>query len=223
MFEREPHAAEAARLEQTAAALVAVQSASFDRANDATRTSYPPERRMSGEQLVAYLDARLYAVVATTRADGRPHAALSAFARVDMQLWLPTVSGSARSRNLARQPALSLVVSDGEGPDHAAVVIDGTADIVPVTGAPAEVDDAYAAKHGSSPEWASEWIVATPTRLFSFRDGDAIRLVPGDRELVLRHVGIDRHLADEVENRADVVAVGLRVDLLVDVEEAGCF
>jgi nitroimidazol reductase NimA-like FMN-containing flavoprotein (pyridoxamine 5'-phosphate oxidase superfamily) len=148
--------------------LAELQGASFARANEATRRSYPPERRMAGEALVRYLDARLYAVVATTRADGRPHAALSAYVLVGSTLWLPAVAGSARARNLTRQPALSLVVSDGEGPDHAAVILEATAELVATDDLPDGVGSAYAAKHGSAPGWASEWVAATPTKVLSY-------------------------------------------------------
>jgi hypothetical protein len=95
------------------AALGALQDESFARANAATRESYPPERRMTGDQLV--LRGRKYAVVASTRADGRSHAALTAYIPVEGRLWLPAVAGSARA-----------------------------------------------------PDWASEWLVVTPTRLLSY-------------------------------------------------------
>jgi nitroimidazol reductase NimA-like FMN-containing flavoprotein (pyridoxamine 5'-phosphate oxidase superfamily) len=150
------------------AAFAKLQEASFARANEATRTSYPPERRMSGDELVRYLDARLYAVVATTRADGRPHAALSAYVLVGSVLWLPAVAGSARARNLRRQPALSLVVTDGEGPDHAAVILEATAELVARDDLPDGVSSAYAAKHGGAPDWATEWVVATPAKILSY-------------------------------------------------------
>ena len=52
-----------------------LQDRTFARATAATAISYPPERRLSAPQLAAYLDRRTFAVVGTTRADGRPHAA----------------------------------------------------------------------------------------------------------------------------------------------------
>jgi general stress protein 26 len=151
-----------------ARALGELQQASFERANAATRSSYPPERRMSGEQLVRYLDAPRYAVVATTRKDGRPHAALSGYLRVGSKLWLPTVAGSARASNLARQPALSIVVSDGAGPDHAAVIIEATAELVRRDALPVEVLAAYAARGEPAPDWADVFVAATPTKLLSY-------------------------------------------------------
>jgi nitroimidazol reductase NimA-like FMN-containing flavoprotein (pyridoxamine 5'-phosphate oxidase superfamily) len=151
-----------------AAGLAALQDASFARANAATRTSYPPERRMTGAQLERYLAQRRYAVVASTRADGRPHAALTAYVCVGGQLWLPAVAGSARARNVAQTPAVSLVLSDGEGDDHAAVVLEGDVSLVPDAEAPGDVTSAYADRHGRAPDWANEWLVVTPTRLLSY-------------------------------------------------------
>src|SRR5260221_13620425 len=56
----------------------------FARATAATAISYPPERRLSAAQLASYLDRRTFAVVGSTRADGRPHAAMSIYIRHDL-------------------------------------------------------------------------------------------------------------------------------------------
>ena|ERR1700722_12303695 len=58
-----------------------LQTATFARATAATASSYPPERRLSAAQLASYLDRRAFAVVGSTRDDGRPHAALSSYVR----------------------------------------------------------------------------------------------------------------------------------------------
>ena len=57
--------------------LGALQAETFARATTATASSYPPERRLTAAQLASYLDRRAFAVVGSTRADGRPHAAMS--------------------------------------------------------------------------------------------------------------------------------------------------
>lgn len=151
-----------------ATALGALQDESFDRANAATRESYPPGRRMTAEQLARYLAERRYAVVASTRADGRPHAALTAYIWVGGQLWLPAVAGSVRARNVARTPSVSFVLSDGEGDEHAAVVLEGEVALVPDSEVPSDITSLYADRHGRAPDWASEWLVVSPTRVLSY-------------------------------------------------------
>src|SRR5262249_12825202 len=64
-----------------------LQDQTFARATSATATSYPPERRLSAAQLASYLDRRVYAVVGSARADGRPHAAMSAYVRRGTTFW----------------------------------------------------------------------------------------------------------------------------------------
>jgi len=58
-----------------AAWLGRLQDASFSRAG-AVGKAYPQERRMTGPQLAGYLARRTYALVSSTRPDGRPHAAV---------------------------------------------------------------------------------------------------------------------------------------------------
>ncbi|MGH3157720.1 MAG: hypothetical protein ACRDNF_14240, partial [Streptosporangiaceae bacterium] len=57
--------------------LASLQDQSFARASAATVSAFPPERRLTGQQLADYLDRRAFAVVGTGRPDGRPHAAMS--------------------------------------------------------------------------------------------------------------------------------------------------
>src|SRR5215470_16598239 len=49
-----------------------LQDRTFARATAATAISYPPERRLSASELASYLDRRKFAVVGSTRGDGRP-------------------------------------------------------------------------------------------------------------------------------------------------------
>src|SRR6204780_5817762 len=85
-----------------------LQDRTFLRATAATIGSYPPERRLNAAQLASYLDRRAFAVVGSTRANGRPHAAMSAYIRRDATFWLPTVAGSVRERNLRATPWLPM-------------------------------------------------------------------------------------------------------------------
>jgi hypothetical protein len=73
--------------------LGALQDRTFARATAATADSYPPQRRLDGGQLAEYLDRRAFAVLGSARADGRPHAAMSAYVRREATFWLPTVAG----------------------------------------------------------------------------------------------------------------------------------
>ena len=82
-----------------AAWLGRLQDASFSRAG-AVRKAYPPERRMTGPQLAGYRARRTYALVSSTRPDGRPHAAPTLFSIYAEAFWLSTLgsAGPARQR-----------------------------------------------------------------------------------------------------------------------------
>jgi hypothetical protein len=118
-------------------ALAALQAASFQNASAATREAWPPERRMGGEQLRRMLERRTYVVVASTRPTQRPHATPAAFIWFDGQLWSPVVAGTARARNVAATPWLSVVLSEGEADQHAAIVLEGPTRVVAAAEAPA--------------------------------------------------------------------------------------
>jgi nitroimidazol reductase NimA-like FMN-containing flavoprotein (pyridoxamine 5'-phosphate oxidase superfamily) len=139
-----------------------LQDRTFSRATAATVGSYPPERRLSAAQLTSYLDRRAFAVVGSTRADGRPHAAMSAYVRRGATFWLPTVVGSVRERNLRAAPWLTMVIAEGDHDEHVMVLVEGPAEVV----APMEVPaDVRAAVTG---EWVSAWIRLTAERLLSY-------------------------------------------------------
>lgn len=124
---------------------------------------------MNAAAVAEYLVQRRYLVVATVREDGRPHAALSAFAFASRRFWLPTMAGTARGRNVRAGRYVSLVVAEGEGSDHKAVLCEGPAELVadPDKG----VVDAWSERHGSLPEWADAWIRVEPSKLFSYDAG----------------------------------------------------
>ena len=144
-----------------------LQDRSFARATAATAVSYPPERRLSAAQLASYLDRRAFAVVSSTRPDGRPHTAMSIFIRRGTTFWLPTMAGSVRERNLRSTPWLTMVIAEGDHPVHIAVLIEGPAEVVAPPQVPADVQAAAAS------DWVSTWISLTAERLLSYADENA--------------------------------------------------
>src|SRR6185437_9886014 len=142
--------------------LSGIQDRTFARATAATASSYPPKRRLSAGQLASYLDRRAFAVVGSTRPDGRPHTAMSAYVRRGATFWLPTVAGSVRERNLRDTPWLTMVIAEGDHGEHIAVLLEGPAEVV----APPEVPaDVRAAVTG---DWISAWIRVSTERLLSY-------------------------------------------------------
>lgn len=132
---------------------------------------------MNGAAVAEYLVQRRYLVVATVRKDGRPHAALSAFAFAGRRFWLPTMAGTTRERNVRAGRYVSLVVAEGEGSDHKAVLSEGPAE--PVADLDERVADAWRERHGNLPEWADAWIRVEPSKLFSYDAGARERELVG--------------------------------------------
>ena len=150
--------------------LADLQDESFARGNAAVRSSLTDERRMTGVELAAFLDSHRYAVVATTRPSGKPHAAMTSYLRAGTIFWLPTMTGTARWRNVQAQPWLSLVVTEGEGDQHAAVTIDGPAETVPLEAAPTDLLERL-----PDASWVTCWLRLIPARLFSYAAPGATR------------------------------------------------
>jgi hypothetical protein len=142
--------------------LGSLQDQTFARATAATASSYPPERRLTAAQLAGYLDRCAFAVVGSTRPDGRPHAAMSSYIRRDLTFWLPTVAGSVRERNLRGTPWLTMVITEGDRGEHIVVIVEGSAEVI----AAAEVAaDVRAAMPGG---WVNAWIRLAAERLLSY-------------------------------------------------------
>jgi hypothetical protein len=151
-----------------AAWLGRLQDASFSRAG-AVRNAYPPERRMTGSQLAAYLARRTYAVASSARPDGRAHAAPTLFSVYAEAFWLPTLGTAARLSNVRAHPWLALSVVEGEHDTHAAVLTEGPAEVL--TTVPEDVWSITAVRNrGGSLDWATHWLRMTPQRLFSFAE-----------------------------------------------------
>ena len=152
-----------------AAWLGRVQDESFSRAGQALRTAYPPQRRMTRPQLAGYLERRTYALASTTRPDGRAHAAPTLFSLYANAFWLPTLSGAARLGNVRAYPWLALSILEGEHDTHAAVLIEGPAEVVATV--PDDVCSITEKRNrGGSLDWATAWLRMTPQRLFSFAE-----------------------------------------------------
>jgi Pyridoxamine 5'-phosphate oxidase len=144
-----------------------LQERTFAQATAATAVSYPPERRLSAAQLASYLDRRSFAVVSSTRRNGRPHTAMSVYIRRGVTFWLPTMAGSVRERNLRGMPWLTMVIAENDHPEHIAVIIEGPAEVVAPSQVPADVRDA------ATGDWVSTWIRLTAERLLSYADENA--------------------------------------------------
>jgi nitroimidazol reductase NimA-like FMN-containing flavoprotein (pyridoxamine 5'-phosphate oxidase superfamily) len=115
-----------------------------------------------------------YGVLATTRADGRPHAAPTSLVLQGQAVWFPTISGAVRLANLVVHPWASLVVMRGDGSDHTMVMLEGPAEVM--DGAAAEVASA-AARYGRELAWATAWIRMTPEKIFSYAASPATALI----------------------------------------------
>lgn len=133
----------------------------FAPATPATQRTYPPDRRLSADQLVGYLDGRTFAVIGTTRTDGRAHASMSMYFRRGATFWLPTVSATVRARNLRTQPWPTLVVPEAENDDHITVILEGPAETLGLDETPGDLRAAF------DRDWVRAWIRLRAERLLS--------------------------------------------------------
>ena len=146
-----------------------LQDASFSRAGSTLRKAYPPQRRMTGPQLASYLQRRTYALVSSTRPDGRAHAAPTLFCVYAEAFWLPTVSGAVRIGNVRAHPWLALSIVEGEHDTHAVVLTEGPAEVLATV--PEDVrNTAELRNRGGSVAWATTWLRMAPQRLLSFAE-----------------------------------------------------
>lgn len=155
---------------EDAAALAEIQKRCYARAGPGIRESYPPSRAMDAGRLAAFLDSRRYAVLATSRPDGRPQAAPVAFIVLNGAFWFASVRG-ARLRNLRARPYASVVLMEGEGASHRAVIAEGPVELHEVHDealmAP-EFRRRWIDRHGDAPTWAAALIELRSERLFSY-------------------------------------------------------
>lgn len=148
--------------------LARIQEASFARASPATAGAFPPERRMDAAALTAFLTGRRYGVLSTVRPDGRPHAAPTGYALVGARFVIATLAEAQRVQNIRHAPHCSLVVTEGEGHAHAAVIVEGTARLLAPLEAPLEMRAPFRDAAGSFPGWVGLLITVTPERILSY-------------------------------------------------------
>jgi hypothetical protein len=146
-------------------ALIRLQNESYVRADGGLRSSWPPNSAMDADGLKSFLSQRRYCVLATTTSRGHALARPVAFTVMASGFWFATVAGS-RVRSLERMPWGSIVIAEGEGEDHRAIVADGPAAMVREPSE--ELLILWEERHGSRAEWASAWFEIKPTRLLSY-------------------------------------------------------
>lgn len=154
---------------EDALALISIQTRSFSKADPRLLHSYPKERAMDEERIVSFLDGKRYAVLATSRPDGRAQAAPIAFTVWKGAFWIASVEG-ARVRNLRTRPYASIVIIEGEGKEHRAVIAEGPVQLYTASAIKANqkgLEDLWVKRHGD-PTWASVFIELRPERLFSY-------------------------------------------------------
>lgn len=124
---------------------------------------------MTGPQLAEYLTRRTYALVSSTRLDGRAHAAATLFTSYAEAFWLPTLGAAVRLGNVRANPWLALSIIEGEHDTHAAVLTEGPAEVL--IAVPQDVRNTTEQRNsGASLDWATAWLRVTPRRLFSFAE-----------------------------------------------------
>lgn len=150
--------------------LLEVQSRSYRDAGEALRRSWPEEDALDREGLAALLGDLRYAVLATARPDGRPHASPVAYSVADAAFWVATVAG-VRLRNVRATPWASLVVSEGQDAGaHRALTAEGAARLHEgraFDSTRERLDERWRVRHGRVPDWAVAFIELEPRRVFS--------------------------------------------------------
>jgi hypothetical protein len=151
------------------APLVELQRRSYTAATEGLRGAWPERDALDAAQMSALLERHRYCVLATARADGRPHAAPVAFVVVDGAFWFATVAG-LRLRNLRATPWASLVVMEGgaDGIPHVALTVEGPVELHDVEGVFAPLADEWLRRHERAPGWAVAIGELRPARLFSY-------------------------------------------------------
>ena len=156
----------------TPSSLDQVQVRSYEAASAATLDSWPPEHALLPADLDSFLARKRYAVLSTARPDGRPHAVMIAFVVHQGRLWLPAMAGAVRTGNVLVEPSATLVVSEGEGDDHIAVVVEGEAVVHQDPEALLDewLRDAWRDRfHSRLDDWIASVIELIPTKVLSHR------------------------------------------------------
>ena len=125
--------------------------------------------------------------LATTRPDGRPHAAPVWGVWLDDALYFGTEQTSVKARNLATNPTLVVHLESGDE----AVVLEGTPEIIPDPAAIPGLDAAYKAKYnmgvaeagGDAPDVTSVWYLFRPDTAAAWLESDFINTATRWRRL----------------------------------------
>lgn len=99
----------------------------------------------------------------------RVHSRSGAFTVWDGALWFASVPG-ARVRNLRARPYAAVVVTEGEGKAHRAMIAEGAVRLLEANRdeVPAGLLELWRERHGGAPTWAAVFIELRPNRLFSY-------------------------------------------------------
>jgi PPOX class probable F420-dependent enzyme len=120
------------------------------------------------------LDAPNFAVVATLTASGAPHTSTVWYLRDGDTILISVTADKLKARNLARDPRISLTVSDRGNPYHS-VDLRGTAELVddPEKALPARLAERYLGDAGANPPEPAAVrrlvVRVTPAKVTEFR------------------------------------------------------
>jgi hypothetical protein len=153
--------------------LDALHERSLATATAGTMESWPADRALRGAALDGFVDRKRYAMLSTTRRDGRPHAAMVAYCVRDGRFWLPAIGGAQRVRNVVSEPFASLLITEGEDQEHVAVWIEGPAAVHDGEDGRSILEgwlrQAWTERYGSALLWAETIIELVPTRVLSHK------------------------------------------------------
>lgn len=133
---------------------------------------------MSPTEIVAFLKAPRHAVIGTNARNGPPQLSPVWYLYADGKFYISITTGTAKYRNLLRDPRLSLCI-DGGHPDYRTVIVYGVAEFL--LGDTAEMEDLrwrlirqYYADEAAARRYAESTceqthvlLVMTPTRILS--------------------------------------------------------
>ena len=152
--------------------LLAIQRSSYAVATPGFRAGWPDNQALGRDELVAFLDRNRYCVLATSRADGRAHAAPVAFVVHGGAFWFATVAG-LRLRNLIARPWASLVVMEGDadvgevGRPHIALTAEGSVTLHAIDQW-RSFETEWRVRHTDPPTWAAALAELRSERLFTY-------------------------------------------------------
>lgn len=150
-----------------------IQDRTATSASPSTRESWPPADSLTQGEIERLLELRRYAVMATSRPDGRAHAVPVAFIHLDGRIWLGSAAETRHLRNLIQDPVMSLVVmGPSDDDDHVALIVEGEGRFASdIEAARAALDDVWSKRFGHGLEWADVIFELVPMKVFSHGRG----------------------------------------------------